>query len=168
MLAPTSARRLLVGGIVAGSTSAVVLALGGRRDAGHAPAPLNAIAHWLWPGKALRQDDASLRYTGTGSIIHFASSLLWAALYEGLRACRSEPGPSNAVTDAVAVTGVAALVDLKLVPPRLTPGFEHRLSGPVLFSVYAAFGAGLALADWLTQKPRRAPARRATTAPVHR
>jgi hypothetical protein len=160
-----SARRLLFGGTLAGSTSGAALLLGGRRDAGHAPAPLNAVAHWLWPVEALHENQASLRYTGSGSAIHFASSLLWAALYEGLRACRREPGPVNAVTDAVAVTTVAAIVDLKLVPQRLTPGFEHRLSGPLLFTVYAGFAAGLALAEWLTREPRRP---RATRAPARR
>lgn len=158
----SSPRRLLLGGLVAGSTSGAALALGGRHEAGHAPAPLNAISHWLWPRKALRQDGASLRYTGSGAAIHYASSLLWAALYENLRAGRREPDRGNGVTDAIAVTTVAAIVDLKLVPPRLTPGFEHRLSGPALFSVYAAFAAGLALADWMMREPR------AARAPVHR
>jgi hypothetical protein len=32
------------------------------------------------------------------------------------------------------------------VPERLTPGFERRLSNRSLVMVYAAFGAGLALA----------------------
>jgi hypothetical protein len=47
---------------------------------------------------------------------------------------------------AAAVTAVAALTDLKLVPSRLTPGFERRLRSRSVFLVYLAFGAGLALA----------------------
>ena len=53
--------------------------------------------------------------------------------------------PAQVVADAVAVTAVAALVDLKVVPEWLTPGFERRLSRPSLAGVYVGFAAGLAL-----------------------
>jgi len=47
---------------------------------------------------------------------------------------------------------VAALVDLRLVPERLTPGFERRLSRRSLAWTYVGFGAGLALAGLLAQR----------------
>ena len=50
------------------------------------------------------------------------------------------------MADAVAVSAVAAVVDLACVPDRLTPGFERRLSERSLVMVYTAFAAGLALA----------------------
>ena len=45
------------------------------------------------------------------------------------------------------MTSLAAVIDLRAVPERLTPGFERRLSSGSLALVYLAFGAGLALAD---------------------
>jgi len=139
-------RQTAGGGTLAALASMAVLLWRGRHDSGSAAAPVNAITHWLWPRKALSRDEASLRYTGTGGVVHLASSMLWSAVYGGVRTRRREPTALNAVTDAAAVTAVAALVDLKLVPERLTPGFEHRLSGRSLFMVYAGFGIGLALA----------------------
>lgn len=139
--------RLLAGGAAAGTLSAAVLAWRGRAETGSRVAPLNAVSHWLWGREAIRRDDTTLDHTGVGTAIHYLSALFWGVGYEALRAARREPTPENAVTDAAAVTAVAAFVDLKVVPERLTPGFERRLSGGSLALVYMAFGVGLALAD---------------------
>lgn len=140
------AGRLLVGDLLSSGLSAAVLAWRGRAETGSAAAPVNAISHWLWARKALRQDGVSARYTLAGMGVHFAAALLWCGLYERLRARRGAATPTHAVVDAAAVTAVAAVVDLACVPERLTPGFERRLSSRSLVMVYAAFGAGLALA----------------------
>ena len=132
-------------GSLAALLSMAVLAWRGLRDSGSASAPINAISHWIWPRSALQRDDPSLRYTGTGGVVHVASSMLWAGVYGLVRTRRRRPTAANALTDAAAVTAVASVVDLALVPQRLTPGFEHRLSRPSLFLVYAGFGLGLAL-----------------------
>jgi len=148
------AGRLLVSDLLSSSLSAAVLAWRGRTDAGSAAAPVNAISHWLWPREALRQDDASARFTLTGLGVHFASALLWCGFYERLRARRGAATPACAVSDAVAVSAVAAVVDLACVPDRLTPGFEKRLSGRSLVLVYTAFAAGLALAGVVALRRR--------------
>lgn len=132
--------------LVAGGLSTAALLWRGRRDDRSAAAPLNAISHWFWPRTALRRDGVSLRHTGTGVLVHFASSLLWGAVYAALRRGRRQPTALNAALDAAAVTAMAATVDLKLVPERLTPGFEHRLSPRSLVLVYATFALGLAWA----------------------
>jgi len=140
------AGRLLAADLLSSGLSAAVLLWRGRAETGSAAAPVNAISHWLWPRKALRQDGVSARYTGTGLGVHFGAALLWCGLYERLRARRGAATPVAAVADAVAVSAVAAVVDLACVPDRLTPGFERRLSGRSLVLVYGAFAAGLALA----------------------
>ena len=71
--------------------------------------------------------------------------MLGGGLYSWIRHRRLRPTPANAVADAVVVSGVAAVVDFKLMPPRLTPGFERRLSRPGVVWVYVALAAGLAL-----------------------
>jgi hypothetical protein len=57
------------------------------------------------------------------------------------------------VADAAVVTAVAALTDLRLVPPRLSPGFENRLRPTSVTAVYVAFGTGLALAGMAALRP---------------
>lgn len=141
-----SAGRLLVSDLLSAGLSAAMLAWRGRTDTGSAAAPVNAISHWLWPREALRRDDASARFTLTGLGVHGAAALLWSALYERLRARPGAQTPTHAITDAVAVTTVAAVVDLACVPDRLTPGFEKRITPRSLVLVYGAFAAGLALA----------------------
>jgi hypothetical protein len=143
--APLVVRHTLGDGLLAALLSIGALLWRGLVDSGSGAAPVNAISHWLWPREALRRDDVSLQYTGTGGVVHVASSMLWAGLYGALRARRRHPTPVNAVTDAAAVSALAAVVDYKLVPKRLTPGFEERLSQRSLFFVYAGFAMGLAV-----------------------
>jgi hypothetical protein len=131
---------------LANTLSAAVLAWRGRHENASAAAPLNAVSHWLWGDEALQHDEVDARHTGAGLLIHAASSFLWGAAFAWLHSRRARPGPLAAVVDAAAVTATAAVVDLKLVPQRLTPGFERRLSTGGLVCVYAAFALGLALA----------------------
>ena len=144
----------IVSGTLASACSTLVLAWRGQRDTGATAAPLNAPSHWLWPS-ALRQDRPSLRYTLTGALVHHLASIFWACLYERMAPHGRARGAGRALRDAAAVTVVAACVDLQLVPPRLTPGFERRLQRRSLTGVYLAFGAGLALAGLLAARDRR-------------
>ena len=139
--------RILAEGTLAGLVSAAVLAWRGRRETGSAAAPINAVSHWIWPQEALQRDDMSARHTLTGGVIHLVSSMLWAAVYQTLRGRRLAPTSTNACTDAAAVTALAAVVDLGMVPQRLTPGFERRLTPGGLVMVYGGFALGLALGE---------------------
>jgi hypothetical protein len=146
------ADRLLVGGLAAAALSGLVLAWRGRAEAGSAAAPINAPSQWLHGREALQQDGVTWRHTALGALVHGASSMLWAGLYELLRERREQhgsTGTSAALVDAAAVTAVAAVVDFKLVPDRLSPGFQHRLSRPAVVLTYAGFAAGLLLANRL-------------------
>jgi hypothetical protein len=60
-----------------------------------------------------------------------------------LHSRRRKTTQGNALVDAAAVSALAAVVDLKLVPHRLTPGFQERLSSKSLALVYGSFAAGL-------------------------
>jgi len=144
-----AARRIAPPGLGSILLGGAALWWGARRDAVHPLAPLNAPSHWLWGDDALRQNGASLRYTGVGALTHAGSSMFWAALYDALRRRRRDPNPRNTIVDAAVTAGVAAMVDLVVVPRRLTPGFERQLSGPSLVCFYAAFAAGLALGGML-------------------
>lgn len=151
---PRPLRAAATDALLASTLSAAALLWRGRVENRSASSALNAIAHWFWPREALRQDGPSARYTGVGAVLHYGSSLLWAGLYGWLRTMRRDPTPTNALCDAAAVTAMAAVVDLELVPDRLSPGFQERLSGQGLTWVYLGFGAGLALGGLLALRRR--------------
>lgn len=132
-------------GVAAGALSGLVLAWRGRVERGRAAAPVNAPSHWIWGRPALQADGVSVRHTGLGLLVHQGSSFLWSAAYAALQAWRARPSTATRLADAIAVTALAAVVDLRLVPERLTPGFERRLSRRGVAMVYVSFAAGLAL-----------------------
>lgn len=136
----------LVSGSCASVASTLALAAAGRRDCSSAFAPVNAVSHWIWKDRAIRKDAPSLRYTATGYAIHHIASVFWACAFEGLGRLTPARRSHNAMLlDAAAVTALAAAVDLRCTPERLTPGFERRLEPVPLFAVYVAFGIGLAI-----------------------
>lgn len=138
--------RTAISGGAASILSLVALILQSRRDAGTPWAGVNAVSHWLYGKPALRSQRLSSRYTLPGFVIHSASSLLWAGLHRLVLGAMRRPGGPAIAASAIAVTAVAAVTDLALVPERLTPGFERRLAPGSVAFVYAAFAVGLALA----------------------
>lgn len=140
---------VLTQGVVAGSLSSVLstalLAFFGRRQAGSAAAPLNAVSHWYWGDEAFHRQQADLGHTAVGYATHHVSATFWATVHAALAskhpALRTAPG---LILGAAATSGVACLVDFRFTPQRFTPGFEHRLSNSALTAVYAALAVGMA------------------------
>jgi hypothetical protein len=133
------------------TTAAVALA--GRMEDANATAPLNAVAHIPFGDKAFAEDEASLKYTGTGTALNVAAVASWAALYELTFGRAARRGNTMAgLLGGPAIAALAYVTDYYVVPKRLTPGFEERLSGPSMFGVYAALGATLPLASLLFGK----------------
>ncbi|WP_442594072.1 hypothetical protein ACSBPU_21510 [Parapusillimonas sp. JC17] len=133
-------------GSSASLASGLALLAGGASDCRSAMAPVNAVSHWIWDEKALRQHRGSLRYSASGYAIHHLASIFWALFYESLAHRRNaNPTKTEALASGAAIAAVACFVDLRCTPKRLTPGFERRLSTKSLVMVYAAFGIGLAL-----------------------
>ncbi|WP_332675236.1 hypothetical protein [Aromatoleum sp.] len=138
-------RRAALSGTTASTLSLAALTVCGVRDCRSAFAPVNAVSHWIWARRALRQADGSLRYTLPGYAIHHAASVFWALFYEEGVAWLRPVRVAQHVGAGAAVAAIACFVDLRMTPERLTPGFERRLSNRSLAWVYLAFGAGLAL-----------------------
>ena len=152
-------RRVLVSGSAASALSGIVACELSRRENRAPLAAINAVSHWLYGPVAYGADRPSLRHTLPGIIVHHASSLFWGALYQSLLhsvvdrrvggedrpARRGHPTEADRWASAAVVTAIAALTDLRLVPPRLSPGFEHRLSRSGVSLVYLGFAGGLAL-----------------------
>jgi hypothetical protein len=149
----TALQRGLVGGAASSLLSTVALAALGKREAGSAYAPTNAVSHWIWGDQATRHDSPSTRYTLPGYLIHHGSATFWSVIVE--RLCghlfdRKEPATTLGV--ATAASAVACFTDYQLTPQRLQPGYEKRLSRPALAVVYGAFGVGLALGAMLCRR----------------
>lgn len=136
-------------------TSAAVAACGAL-DGGNAVAPINAVSHILWGDKAAEQDDPSGKYTATGATLNAAAIASWAAIYELGFGRRARQGSVKAaVAGGIATAALAYVTDYYVVPKRLTPGFEKRLSSPSMLAVYAALGASLPLASLLAGRKSR-------------
>ena len=149
----TAFRRGLVGGATSSLLSTAALALLGRREAGSAYAPTNAISHWIWGDEALHADAPTLRHTVPGYLIHHGSAMFWSVLFE--RLCGpllDRRAPAVTLGAATAASAVACFADYQLTPERFQPGYETRLSRPALAVVYGAFGAGLALGAMLCRR----------------
>lgn len=145
----------LISGTLAGIATAVAETVCGQAEQRGAAAPLNAVSHIAWGEQAARREDASLKYTGTGFLFNQAAAMMWASIYEywfGRAAERGEIG--KALTGGAAVAGLAYLTDYHLVPERLTPGFEKRLSGRSMAVVFGALALSLPLRG-LIQGSRR-------------
>lgn len=150
---PEAFKRGLISGSVASVSSTLVLALLGRQRSGSASAPTNATSHWIWGDRAGRVEGVDGRHTGLGYLIHHASAVFWAVLYERYR---STPAPKlRTLRDATATAALASFVDYRLTPRRLTPGFEMRLPRRDLTLVYGSFALGLAATSLLARGAMR-------------
>lgn len=142
----TALREGVVAGTMASLLSTAVLAIAGLRQAGSAVAPTNAVSHWLWGEESLHEQRPTLRHTLAGYVTHHLAAIFWAALYSRLYGHRTAAKTlPHAVAGGVATSAVACLVDYQLVPKRLTPGFEHRLSTAAMLATYGALAAGFAI-----------------------
>ena len=151
---PGSVLPALVTGSVASVISTAALLALSHRETGRAVAALNGPSQWLWGRQAAYRRRARARYTAVGYVIHHLSSLLWASVYNHPRARRTLPQPT---LRAAAVATLAAAVDYKVVPQRLTPGFEAQLPRGAVALVYGVFAAGLVLGDQLLHRVSSRP-----------
>jgi hypothetical protein len=152
-----AARRALVSGTLASVFSTAVLAWVGQRHLGRPFAPTNATSHWLWGDEeSFSSLGPSLRHTAIGYGTHHASALMWALFYERwLGEARSQDA-LTIVTRAALMTAIAAFVDYRLTPKRLTPGFEAHLNRASMVGAFAAIGVGLATGAFLNRRRKRA------------
>lgn len=147
--------RALVSGTLAAAAVTVVASVAARRATGSSAAALNATSHFLWGDRSARRNALSLKYTGVGAAANYGASVFWALFYEALRPRRHTR--AHALRDGALVSTLAYVVDYHVVPRRLTPGFELRLSGRALAGIYAALALGLAARDLVRRLPAPFP-----------
>jgi hypothetical protein len=149
----TALQRGLVGGVTSSLLSTAALAAFGKREAGSAYAPTNAVSHWIWGDQAAHHHGPSARYTLPGYLIHHGSAMFWSVIFE--RLCGElldRKNPALTLGVGTAASAVACFTDYQLTPHRLKPGYEAHLSRPALAAVYGAFGIGLAIGAMLCRR----------------
>ena len=139
------------------STAAVATtaatALCGAIENGSPAAPVNAISHIVWGETAALRDGVSAKYTASGAVLNSAAMLPWAALHHLLFQPHTRRArPAEALARGAVTASIAYVVDYYVVPSRLTPGFEKRLSNVSLFAIYAALACALATGDRMAQE----------------
>jgi hypothetical protein len=154
----TAARQALISGTSASLLSALVLALRGKAENDAPAGPLNGPSQWLFGRQAAYQRSPSVRYTLTGFLIHQLTATGWALLHERLFGRdKALQTPAQRLGSAAATAVVANIVDYKLTPKRLQPGFEAQLSKKSLVAVYAAFAIGLAVYGMTERSRQKTP-----------
>jgi hypothetical protein len=139
-----------IGGLT-GLATAVTAALCGWRESNNAVAPLNAISHIVWGEEATAQEQVSAKYTATGLVLNISAMFGWAFVFAAIFGGRQKSNRAAvSLSGGVLVSILAYIVDYHVVPKRLTPGIEARLSARSLLAVYSVLALSLGLGGLMT------------------
>jgi hypothetical protein len=138
--------------VVTTATSTASLLWFGKHYARSPWEPFDAISHIAWGDRAFLRDELDVRHTLVGFLLNVGAVAMWSALH-GIIVGRRSHMPRAiplALASGVVVAATAYVVDFKVVPKRVTPGFEKKLPARPLRKVYAilavSFAAGSLLA----------------------
>jgi hypothetical protein len=67
----------------------------------------------------------------------------------------ANPAPGKAALTGGAVAALAYITDYKVVPKRLTPGYELALPPQALYGIFAVMGLSLALSTVVRERSGR-------------
>jgi hypothetical protein len=145
----------LVSGSAASVASATAMMTCSALHEGSIAGGLNGPSQWLWGEHEAYTREATLRHTAAGYVIHHATSIFWATLYEAVfgGSRRRKPALQH-IAEAGLSAGTAYVVDYHLTPRRLRPGFEKHVSTKGMVAIYAAFAAGLAITSIMRDRRR--------------
>jgi hypothetical protein len=147
-------RSVATAALTAAATTAAAAVCGWRENR-NPVAPLNAISHIAWGEEAATQEEFSAKYTGTGVALNAAAMWSWALLFEkgfgGSNADEQRDAVSRSLLGGTVVSALAYVVDYHLVPKRLTPGLEDRLSSRSLLLIYIGLALSLAAGGLLSR-----------------
>ncbi|RYG47479.1 hypothetical protein EON79_07220 [bacterium] len=130
--------------LAAAATTAAITAMA-KRETGKSAAGLNSVSHIVWGDEAAEQNEVSAQYTLVGAALNAGATVGWALVQEVLLGEWARRGnPVRALVAGTATSAFAYVVDYHVVPPRLTPGVEKRLSKPARAAMYAVLALSLA------------------------
>jgi hypothetical protein len=137
-------QRVLVAGSIVCAATLLAAALRGRADTGSAIAPINATSHIVFGPDAGAIDVPDVKHTMLGVALNAGASVFWAAIYQRLFDRDGQRGGvGTAIVGGAAVAALAYLVDYRLIPRRLTPGWEYRVSDRSLALIFGAMALSL-------------------------
>lgn len=143
-------------GLVAAILVTVVLLVCGVVELNRALVPWNCVSHILWGEIAFDQVGFTWKHTVAGLMLNLAAIVMWGVFYEAfLRVTNMRLARVGTNAAAVIIAVTAYVVDYFIVPSRLTPGFEARLSASSLVVVYAALAVGLMTGDRIVRIAQR-------------
>jgi hypothetical protein len=146
-------RDAVVSGAVAAAATALYASRAGARDSGSAIAPINATSHIAWGERATRVEKVDGKHTVPGLLLHFGACIMWATVYERYFGRATERGNVGAaLVGGGAVASAAYVTDYHVVPKRLTPGWESRVSGRSLAMIYGVLACALPLRGLLRRR----------------
>ncbi len=126
----------------AAATTAIIAALG-KAKGESAWTPFNAISHMLFGENAANVEGFNAKETLSGLGLNVSALGVWGGLYE--RLAGKVPFPQSLCSGAAAAA-LIWLLDYKIFPERLRPGFEKRLGPESIAAVYLLLGLTL----WLS------------------
>lgn len=136
---------MTTGAVVATATTAAA-ALLGRLESGSAVAPINAVSHIIVGDEEDTGERMDATHTLAGVGLNAMAVTGWAAVHELFMPRTGKPTVQRALLAGTATAALAYITDYHVMPKRLTPGFEKRLSRPALFAVFATLAISLAAA----------------------
>ncbi len=146
---PRLLERTVATGSLAGLATTAAVALSGVRETGSAVAPINATSHVLWGYEAATTDAVDAKHTLPGLFINLGAGIFWALVHELLLTRTRRTDRAAAVASGAAVAGLAYVVDYHLIPRRLTPGWELRVSRGAVALGFITLGVSLGVAALL-------------------
>ena len=148
-------RDAAMSGAVAAAATALYASRAGARDSGSAIAPINATSHIAWGEGATQVEKVDGKHTVPGLLLHVGACILWATVYERYFGRAAERGSvGKALVGGGAIATAAYVTDYHVVPQRLTPGWESRVSGRSLATIYAVLAFALPLRGLLRRRRR--------------
>ncbi len=151
-----AARDSLVPGVIAGLATCATVAARGLRDSGSAMAPINASGHVVWGDRAAMVEGVSPVHTPPALAINMGAATWWAFVFQKLfGATVNRHGWPAALLGGAATSGIAYCTDYHVLPRRLTPGWEKRISDRSLGISLGVMAAGIAVGAMLVRRRGR-------------
>ena len=142
----------LIRGSIASVISTAALAALAKSEGKGIAQPTNSTSHWLYGRQASSRQRVDIPHTLVGFLTHHASALFWALPFEVWLARRPPKSFLELLRDASILSTVAAVVDYRVAPKRLTPGWEMVLTKRSMIGAYSALAVGFAVAAYVTRR----------------
>ena len=142
----------LVSGMAGGVLSQIASAVYGRAERGRSDLPMHAVSHIAWDDDPESHKGRHTHNYVIGTALHHGASIFWATFFEALFGRAAERSTGSALVGGATIAAAAYVTDYHVVPQRLTPGWEYRLSRRSLAATYIVLALTLSLCGILGRR----------------